>query len=72
MDKIFIQTRDGDATDVTMQDLINALCYILDGVQCHDLGDMTGLSEEECDRLDTIRNVARQHWKYYDGRFVVA
>ena len=61
----------GEATGVSVQELVNALCDILDGEDAGDIVRMTGLSEEQADRIDDVRNKVKGLWPYADGRKVL-
>ena len=60
---------DGTETGLSVQDLINALCNVLDGTQDHDLADMVG--EDEAEKVTAVREAVKGHWTYDDGRKVV-
>lgn len=57
-------------TDVSVQELVNALCDILDGEDEGDIRNMTGLDNEACARVNEIRNKLSKFWTYNDGRLV--
>lgn len=59
-------------TDVTVQELVNALCDVLDGEDVVDIFRNTGLDEESAKRIDEIRNKLRPLWTYADGRKVIS
>lgn len=58
-------------TGVSMQELINVVCDLLDGEDVVDIFRNTGLDEESCKRIDEIRNKVRPLWTYADGRKVI-
>ena len=66
-----LTNQDGTDSEFSVQDLINALCDVLDGEDVHDIKNMTGMSPEECERIDALRNTVKHHWAYQDGTKVV-
>ena len=46
----------------TYQDLVNALCDIMDGLQDHDIQAQTGLPDEDCDFIADVRRAVRPQW----------
>ena len=66
-----ILDRNGQATGVTVQDLINTLCNVMDGVQNHDLVNMTGLPSDEADRIGEVRDSVQELWRDSNGKFVL-
>ena len=58
-------------TGVSVQELINALCDILDGEDVGDIKGMTGMTDEQCQRIDEIRNAVKPLWTYQDGTKVI-
>jgi len=51
-----------EGTEVTIRQVICALCDVLDGVQEHDIQGWTGLPEEDCGRIAAIRNEVSDIW----------
>lgn len=49
-------------TDVSVQELINAFCDVLDGVNDHDIESHFGFSEEAANRIANIRSQLRLLW----------
>lgn len=49
-------------TQPTYQDLVNALCDIMDGMQDHDIQAATGLSDEDCDFIAQVRQAVVPQW----------
>jgi len=47
----------------TYQDLVNALCDVLDGIQDHHIQDMTGLPDEDCDKIVSVRSRVIHLWQ---------
>lgn len=56
------------ANGVTVQNLIDALCHVLDGVPSYHLQDLTGLTEETCEKISEIR-AAVDPYCNWDGDF---
>jgi hypothetical protein len=46
----------------TYQELVDALCNVLDGIQDHHIQDRTGLSNEECDHIARVRAAVIHMW----------
>jgi hypothetical protein len=46
----------------TYQDLVNALCDIMDGMQDHDIQSATGLPDEDCDFIADVRRAVLSSW----------
>lgn len=65
------RTQMGQGTDVSVQEVVNALCDILDGVAVHDIRGMTGLDEDACQRISTIRDKIKAYWTHADGAKVL-
>lgn len=51
---------------VSAQELINAICDLLDGTPDHHINDMIG-DEDMAKRLGEIRGLAQPHWTYNTG-----
>ena len=60
-----------ETTDVSVQELINAFCDVLDGVKDYDIESQFGFSEDAADRIANIRSQLRFIWKYDDGKNVI-
>lgn len=56
-------------TDITVQEVINAFCDLLDGQKDHDIADMVG--EEIAPRVIEMRAKLRQLWTLPDGTKVI-
>jgi len=56
---------DGTETGLSVQDLINALCNVLDGEQDHHIAENWG------SEVAAVRNAVKGHWTYTDGRKVL-
>lgn len=56
---------DANGTDVTVQELINLVCDLLDGEQDHHLNEIVG--EEMAPRVAEIRKAIRPLWTDPDG-----
>jgi hypothetical protein len=61
---------DGHSTGVTVQDLVNTVCDLLDGTQDHDIEGMVG-DAAMAERMAEIRNAIQTLWTYPDGRKVI-
>lgn len=46
----------------TYQQLVDALCDIMDGVQVHDIVAMTGLSDDDAAYIDNVRRAVTHLW----------
>ena len=63
---------DGTETGLSVQDLMNALCNVLDGIPAHELVDRAMAEDaDHATHIDNVRNIARQFWTYTDGRKVL-
>ena len=51
-----------EGAEVTIRQVICALCDVLDGVQKHDIRPQTGLPEECCEEISRIRDAVRDIW----------
>jgi hypothetical protein len=58
-------------TNVSVQELINALCDILDGQTLSDIKGMTGLKGDECLRIDAIRKAVEPLWTDETGKKIL-
>lgn len=65
------RTQIGQGTDVSVQEVVNALCDILDGNDVYDIRGMTGLDEDACQRISAIRDKIKAHWTHADGAKVL-
>lgn len=52
-----------DGQSVTAQNVLNALCDVMDGEEDHDYGSATGHSEEDAARLVAIRAAVKPLWQ---------
>ena len=59
-----------EGTDVKVQDLINALCDVLDGENVDDFERM-GFDENGALKLNSIRNAVKHLWTHEDGSKVL-
>lgn len=53
----------GTETPVTVQDLVNALCNVLDGYSDHDIVGMTGFSLDQARQINNIRLAVKSAWE---------
>ena len=51
-----------DGSPVTVQDLIDTLCDVLDVTEDHDLQNMLGGSEAECAKVAATRRAVKPLW----------
>ena len=58
----------GAGTGVSVQELINAFCEVLDGTADHDIESMIGMP---ADRFIEIRNQIKELWTLSDGTKVL-
>lgn len=63
------ETIGGKGTGVTVQELVNLVCDLLDGDKDHDIADRVG--EEMAPRVIEIRDQIKELWTYPDGRLVI-
>lgn len=56
---------------VSVQELINALCDVLDGESMSDIQGMTGLSDDQCQRIATIRDTLSPLWTDEAGKKIL-
>lgn len=47
----------------TYQELVNALCDFMDGTQDHEIQEITGLPEEDAERIARVRRLAMYMWE---------
>jgi hypothetical protein len=45
------------------QELVNSFCDVLDGVQNHEIQEMTGLPDEDVERIIRVRNAVTPIWE---------
>ena len=64
-----IMANSDKGTDVTVQELINLVCNLLDGEDDHDIVNMVG--EEDAERVISIRRQLLPLWTLADGSKVV-
>lgn len=62
-------TLSAEGTGVSVQELINLVCELLDGVSDHDVADMVGA--DMADRVIEIRKQMRPLWTLSDGTKVI-
>lgn len=58
-----------NSTGISVQELVNLVCDLLDGEQDHDIPNIVG--EESAPRVIEIRRQLRELWTYPDGRLVI-
>jgi hypothetical protein len=68
--KAVLVDSNGNEIDVSVQDLINALCNVLDGEQDHDLFSMLG-DQDMADEVARVRGKVRSLWTHPDGTKVL-
>lgn len=54
---------------ISVQELVNLVCDLLDGERDHDIADRVG--EEMAPRVIQIREQIKDLWTYPDGRLVI-
>lgn len=59
----------GQGTGISVQELVNLVCDLLDGEKDHDIPNIVG--EEMAPRVVEIRRQLRELWTYPDGRLVI-
>ena len=51
-----------DINRPSYQDLVNALCDVMDGMQDHEIQEYTGLPDDDCKFIQDVRRAVYSRW----------